>query len=366
MDVNVVKNPKLLIIDDEAPIRRAMQRIFEAEYSVFTAEDGPTGLKILETEKDVGVIICDYQMPGLNGIETLRLTTAISPFSVKILTSAYVEIQSFTHELDECAIYTFISKPFDIDALLIVIRRAMEHYQLTIRNQALLSKLKQQVRKEQTLRKAFQQYVPKEVVDELLISENENSLELEGKCRDVTILFADLRQFTSFAELRPPAEVVKILNLYFQVMSTPILANFGTIDKYIGDAILAHFGAVREDEFAPLNAVRAALEMRNQLEAFNRELNENGIDPFQFGIGINSGDAIVGNIGCSARVDYTVIGDVVNLAQRIEEISKLSSGSILISGSTFERVREFFVVKPWYSYQVRGRKGTVEIYEVIS
>jgi adenylate cyclase len=206
--------------------------------------------------------------------------------------------------------------------------------------------------------------VPSEVVEELTNSDAPPSL--IGRKREVTVLFADLRGFTAFSEKRDPANVVALLNRFFDAMAAPLIACGGTIDKYIGDAVLAHFGGVRVDALAAEHAVRAALGMRASLVTLNRQLAEDGVPAFRFGVAINTGSCIVGNVGCSARMDYTVIGDAVNVAARVEGLTKGKDNCILITGATRALVSSRFVLERWPPTTVRGRQEEIDVYEVMA
>ena len=220
----------------------------------------------------------------------------------------------------------------------------------------------EQLDRETFLRRAFQQYVPSEVVKHMTDS---RSLSLSGRHGTVTVLLADLRGFTRFTEGRDPQDVVEILNLYFATVTPPLVERGGMIDKYIGDAVLAHFGLWNHERETPLLAVQAAVEMRQQLNEFNTWLKDMGMPTLKMGIAIHTGEALVGNIGCKARMDFTVIGDVVNTTARLEEIVKEVPNRILISGPVYEVVKEHVYVQPLDAVQVRGRSASLDIYLVL-
>jgi class 3 adenylate cyclase len=220
----------------------------------------------------------------------------------------------------------------------------------------------EQLDRETFLRRAFQQYVPSEVVNHMTEA---RSLSLSGRHGIVTVLLADLRGFTRFTEGRDPQDVVEILNLYFATITPPLVERGGMIDKYIGDAVLAHFGLWNHERETPLLAVQAAVEMRQQLNEFNSWLKDMGMPALKMGIAIHTGEALVGNIGCKARMDFTVIGDVVNTTARLEEIVKEVPNRILISGPVYEVVKDHVYVQPLDAVQVRGRSASLDIYLVL-
>jgi adenylate cyclase len=210
------------------------------------------------------------------------------------------------------------------------------------------------------IRKIFKRYVSEEVVEELL--QYPGTIPLGGNRVHVTVLFADIRDFTAFSENRDPWQVVAVLNSFFARMVDIVLKNKGTLDKYIGDGLLAFFGApIARSGHADM-AVISAIEMVSQLETLNRELLLD--KPLSIGIGIHSGEAIVGNIGSAQKMEYTVIGDTVNIASRIERITRESDANILITGETFALLNNRSNINMDKEVVLRGRTKPVVIYRV--
>ncbi|HVO40284.1 MAG TPA: adenylate/guanylate cyclase domain-containing protein [Spirochaetia bacterium] len=214
-------------------------------------------------------------------------------------------------------------------------------------------------KKEQKIRNIFQKYVPKHVIEEFF--KNPDQM-LVGKSANLSILFSDIRSFTSIAEKLRPAELVDNLNRYFHDMVDVITARNGIIDKYVGDAIMAFFGAPVESEDTGLQSVSAGLEMIDTLAEFNRKQKENGQPQFQIGIGINFGDVIVGNMGTEKKMDYTVMGDNVNLASRLEGLTKQYHQGIIISQSLYEKVHGTVPCRWLDLVAVKGKTLGVKIY----
>jgi adenylate cyclase len=205
----------------------------------------------------------------------------------------------------------------------------------------------------------FSRFVNPYVVRQLM---ERGGLEGGGRTREVTLLFSDIRGFTTLSETRPPQEVVAILNRYFTLQVDVIFRHGGSLDKFIGDAIMAFWGAPLDDPHHAKNAVACALDMADTLLAFKAELGELGKN-FDVGIGVHSGPAVVGLIGSDKRREYTSIGDTVNLASRIEGLTKEAGRRILVSRETMKRCADAFDFVSWGRFQAKGRAQAVELFE---
>lgn len=228
------------------------------------------------------------------------------------------------------------------------------------------SRLTRQQREEARIRRTFDRYVSGNVVEKLL--ESENLPRLGGEKVEISILFSDIRNFTGISEQLDPQEVVEFLNEYFERVCNPILELGGTIDKFIGDAVMVQFGAPCPYPDHANRALEAALAMREQAIGFRTWMRQRFptkvLPEFDIGIGIHSGPAVVGNVGSSRRTEYTAIGDAVNLASRLEGVTKRFGCMILASEATIRAAGEGIKVGRSERVQVKGRKEPVQVYEV--
>jgi len=209
---------------------------------------------------------------------------------------------------------------------------------------------------------AFARYVPAEVMDEIINKSSKSATQSES--RNVTILFSDIRNFTSFSEHLNAQDIVDFLNSYFEKMGNEIISEGGHIDKFIGDAIMAVFGALGNVENSPVRAIRAALNMlavNERMDASSLALPQGRLE---MGIGINYGQCIFGNIGFQNKMDYTIIGDPVNLASRLEGVTKLYRHPLIVSEYIYNTTKDFFLFRKVDNVRVKGKQEPVGIYAI--
>lgn len=210
------------------------------------------------------------------------------------------------------------------------------------------------------LRDTLSRYVSPEMCEEIV--KNPGLLRLGGERRPVTVLFADIRGFTSLSEKLEPEEVVEVLNIFFTAMVDLVFEHQGTLDKFLGDALMAEFGVPVPLPDAPARAVACAVAMHRRL----KEMQAQGLTPIQgMRIGVNTGEAVVGNIGSDKRMDFTVIGDVVNVTARLLELSRELEADIIIGESTFREIEGQYRLEPCPPVVLRGREETTHSYRVL-
>jgi len=211
----------------------------------------------------------------------------------------------------------------------------------------------------------FSKYVSKQILEKIL--KDPSQINLGGSKKKITILFSDIRNFTSLSEKMDPEKLVKFLNTYFNEMAAIIMDNNGVVDKYIGDAIMCFWGDPVEDPYQHENACKTALLMKKRLVELRKEWKNEwrDISNIDIGIGIHSGKAVIGNLGSKQRFDYTAIGDSVNLASRLEGLNKYYGTSILVSEDVYREVKDKFLFRKIDRVRVKGKEKYVEIYELL-
>jgi adenylate cyclase len=348
----VSKAPLILAVDDNKQNLSLLERALTAvQYQVVTAEDGPTALELIGKAAP-DLVLLDVMMPGMSGYEVcqrIRANEATCLLPVVMLT-ALTDVADRIRGI-EAGADDFLSKPVNREELLTRVKSLLR-----------IKTLHDEVEtKSHLLRNLFGRYVSADVAAEI-VADPGRHLKLGGDKREVTILFGDLRGFTPLAEQLDPQDVVEILNSYLKLVIDTVFEFTGTLDKFRGDGFMAFFGApiAREDD--PLNAVRCALAIQERLAsiAFTKFPEVR----LQMGVGINTGVVIAGNIGSERRTDYTVIGNEVNTAQRFE--ANAGPGQILITGNTYERVKEAVHVRELGLLRVLGKQEGVLAYDVLS
>ena len=219
-------------------------------------------------------------------------------------------------------------------------------------------------RKGRYMKKAFSNYVSADLVAQIM--KNPDSLKLGGEKREISILFSDIRGFTSLSEKLSPEDLVQVLNEYLNPMTLIVLEEKGTLDKYIGDAVMALYNAPLDVADHADHACRSAMKMMVKLAELNRSFIERGIQAIDIGIGINTGDAVVGNMGAAMRFDYTAIGDNVNLASRLEGLNKMYGTHIIVSESTRQMAGSDFHFREIDLVAVKGKQQPIPIYELMA
>ena len=222
------------------------------------------------------------------------------------------------------------------------------------------NRMARSLREKEMIKRAFTRYVAREVVEEVL-KDPEHAM-LTGERREATVLFCDIRGFTSMSERLTPEQVVSVLNEFYTLMIETVFKHDGTLDKFLGDAVMAVFGAPIAHPDHAVRAVKTALDMRTAVAELGRRRRALGEDPFEVGIGVSLGEVVAGTVGTEERMEYTVIGDSVNVASRLQDRAR--PGSILLSRRTYDAVRELVDAKSLGLMKVKGKEEEIEVYEV--
>lgn len=320
----------LLVVDDSADNRTLLSHyLVRLGYQVMTASSGKEGLAIVAKGK-VDVILLDLEMPEMSGLEVLHLIKE-NPSHRDIPVIMVSGVQDM-HEVTQCiaaGAEDYLFKPFNSALLSARLNNCVERINWRQRERSYLEELE---RNHRFIRKTFGRYLSAEIVESLI--DNPDGQTLGGSKRKVGIMMADIRGFTKLSEQLDAEQVVQILNTYLGVMSEIIMKHGGTVDEFIGDAILALFGAPVQSPDIADASVLCAIEMQQAMPLVNARNKELGLPEIYMGIGINYGEVVAGNIGSEKRAKYGVVGTPVNMASRIQAIS--APGEILVAEQVLE------------------------------
>ncbi len=343
---------KILVADDEPDLevlikQKFRQKIREREYEFVFAVNGRDALEKMQQHPDVDMVISDINMPEMDGLTLIHKLSETSPLIKSIIVSAYGDMANIRTAMNRGA-FDFLTKPINFEDFAITLERTLSHVNQL---QETLKALKEN--------NILKMYVDESVLNFMGSREFETKL-MQNENIEATVVFIDICSFTSISENESPDTVVKLLNNYFDIMVAEIVAQGGHVDKFIGDAIMAVF----RGNFHLDRAIDACLAVRGkiaELPAFNEHVS---FTP-QVSIGVNSGEMISGNIGSASlrRLDFTVIGDSVNTAQRLQSAAK--QGQIIISASAFEKIKESFNCKAVGEVSLKNKANPVVLYEVL-
>jgi adenylate cyclase len=348
----------ILAVDDLQENRELVARnLSRIGHIVITAASGEEALRALE-QSDVDVVLLDLLMPGMDGHEVLRRIKEHPEWRATpvIVISGSQDMDGII-ECIEAGADDYLFKPFNPVLLQARIKAGIERKRWHDKEQQYRLQLE---RNEKFIRATFGRYLSDEIVTDIL--ERPEGLELGGDLRRVSIMLSDIRGFTSLSENLAPAQVVTMLNRYLGVMTDIIMAHHGTIDEFIGDAILAVFGAPQYRDDDADRAVRCALAMQAAMVEINALNEAEGFPAITTGIAINTGDVIAGNIGSERRSKYGFVGHPMNVTSRIEDIT--AGGEILISDSTLESLKGYFSLGRSQEISVKGIDETLLVHQI--
>ena len=344
---------KILVVDDETDLELLIKQKFrrqirEKQYEFVFAHDGEEALRMLDEHTDVDMVLTDINMPGMDGLTLLVKLHETNPMLKSVIVSAYGDMDNIRTAMNRGA-FDFITKPVNFEDLELTMQKTMEYV-------AQLRQTLQAIKENDILR----MYVDESVLSFMSRTEFETSLSASETVQ-ATVMFIDICGFTAIAERESADTVVKLVNRYFDVMVKEIIAQTGHVDKFMGDAVMAVF----RGEYHLDRAIEAALGVRTQIVKLEATV-PNLLDYHpQVAIGINTGEMVSGNIGSRTlrRLDYTVIGDAVNMAQRLQTVARASQ--IVITETAQQHVAESFTCERIGEVTLKNKAAPVVIYNVV-
>ena len=365
----------IICVDDEKTVLKSLKTELKDAlgntYRIEIAEGGEDALELiselLEDGYEIPLIISDYVMPDMKGDELLRRAHQLSPKTLKVMLTGQATIEAVANAIKNAKLYRYIGKPWQTEDLKLTVTEAVHSYsqdKKLVSQNAELRKINQELeislQQQSKLTEAAKRFVPNEFVS-LLSRDSLSDVKLGDSVeKEMSILFSDIRDFTALSEGMTPQENFKFINAYLSRMEPGIIKNHGFIDKYIGDAIMALFG------HSAIDAVQAGISMLYALDDYNQYRINDGYAPIKIGIGINTGSLMLGTVGATNRMDSTVIGDAVNLAARVESLTKSYGVSMLITQNTFLKLIDSpcYAIRNIGRVRVKGKSDLVTIHEV--
>jgi len=353
---------RILYVDDEEQNLISFKATLRREYTIFTALSGEEGLDIVRNN-EIHLIITDQRMPGMTGVQFLEKVVPEYPDTIRMILTGFSDIEVVIEAINSGRVFRYITKPWDEKELKLIIENAKRFWDLQMYNKELLRNLQLKVEEQEKTLRIFRKYVPAPIIQKAMDT-TEGSI-FDGESRNVAVLFCDIRGFTPMSEDLLPKEVVSFLNDYYSIMTSVVNRHNGNVTQFVGDEIFATFGAPVAYTTNEENAVFAALEMMKHLNLLNDKYSDKFKREIQMGIGINSGEVVVGNLGSDAKIEFAVTGDTVNTGKRIETLTKDHPNSVLISHSIYEKTKDLLCVTPWEPLFVKGKRAKIRVYEVI-
>lgn len=353
--------PSILYVDDEAQNLEVFKAAYRKYYNIFIATTAKEAINILHKET-ITVILTDQRMPDMTGVQFLEAIIPSFPDPIRILISGYSDADAIINAINRGHVFRFISKPWDEQELKLSIDMAVKIYMLNKRNHQLIQEMHEKAIEQERVLSLFKKYVPSKIVEESIKEDPEHLF--DGELRVISVLFATIEDINQFTEKHDSKQVLKYLNQYFSIMANCIAEHKGIVDKVVGGSILGIFGSPVSYLDNTKNAVFAGLSMLEELKKFNSD-PENKINlDTKIGIGIHSGEAIVGNIGSQQYITYTAIGDTVNTASRIVELTKGMPNIMLVSEAIQKTVKNDVASELYGEKTIRGKEEPMNIYKI--
>jgi adenylate cyclase len=368
----------VLLVDDEPRVLDALEALLAMEYRVLRADRPEQGLARV-AEGDVAVVLSDQRMPGMTGTELLARSREIAPDTVRILLTAFTDVEALMESINASGVYHFLLKPWDANELLLLVARAVEHHRLCREREALVKDLaaknaaleralahleatQSDLVREAAVRTQLERYVSPRLVD--LAIANPGILDLPGSWREATVLFADIRGFTRLIESTPAPVVIRLLNEYFTEMIAIIFRHQGTVEQLVGDEIVALFGVPEPGPDVARRAVRAAVDMVAAVQRLSAGWLAEGLPAFDIGVGISSGRVMAGTIGSERRRELIVVGRAVVAASRIQRMTRLFDAHIILGEETFRQVGDVVEYRELGTPRLKGIRQRQTLYEI--
>jgi class 3 adenylate cyclase len=343
------ESTKVLIVDDRSDIRVFLQEFMRLEgFAPLEATSADEAIEVARRERPA-LILMDIMMPGRDGLSAVQEIRSEDDRVGIIVMTAFGTEQRAVRAMQVGA-DDYMHKPFNMEELQVKTRAALQKNWLREENRNLIERMEH----------ILSRYMPASVADRLIRAPELPVL--GGDRQEVTLLFADLRGFSSFVASAVPETLLQYLNHYLSVAAEAILAEHGTVDKFLGDGVMAIFNAPLRDLDHVYHAVRAGMAIHRDIAALEKPIGL--VEPLRFGVGIHTGEAVVGNIGAARLMSFTAVGEPVNRAKRLEEVARPEQ--IVVSRQVVAALGARLTTRPLEPVMLKGVKEPVPLFEVLS
>lgn len=355
------EKPNILYLDDESVNLDVFKAQFRKFYNIFITTSPYEAVEILKNHP-ISLIITDQRMPNMTGVQFLEAVIPEHPDPIRMILTGFSDIDALKKAINGGSVLRYITKPWDQQELKQIIDMGIEMYRLEQAEKKLISDLETQLKTQQEEIKIFEKYIPENILNQFLKQEQDIET-LEGEPRIVSMLFADIRNFTHFSEKLKPAEIVNYLNHYFSIMISHINKHHGFVYKLLGDGLIAMFGAPYSSINNQLNALHTALEMKEEgLKKFNEFARNNNYEDAVIGISICTTETIVGHIAAKNFITYEAIGSIIGITQEMEHLTRTMPNALLVCEVTFNALKQVLSVTP-LDATIDGKQ--VKLYNVL-
>lgn len=354
--------PTILYVDDELNNLSTFKAAFRRYYNILTASKAMDALEILRNNQ-VDLIITDQRMPEMTGVQFLEAVIPEYPGPTRMILTGFSDIEAIMKAVNTGAVLRYITKPWNEVELKQIIDMGFKFQELDKSKKLLLQGLEDKLANQKKAIELFEKYTTDKTLIKQALQSDQEDLVSEGEYRIVTSLFSDIRSFTTLSSGLDPKELVTYLNQYFSIMVDCVVKNHGAVYRLVGDGLWAIFGWPVSTLQNQLNAVQCALDMIKALDEFNNLTSKKLHHTTTIGIGISTGEAVVGQIQSEHFTSSVVIGESIDVAASIEDLTRGLSNTILITDATYQAVKNHIEVESQPPVTIEGK--AYQFYKVI-
>lgn len=356
------KQGHILYVDDEEGNLLAFVASFRKYYEkIYTATSAKEAMEIMH-KHPIDVVLTDQRMPDMTGVQLLEAISPEFPDTFRLIVTGFSDIDAVISSINTGKVFRYIKKPWNATELKQSIDQAIESRRLELSNRQLMASMQKEIIKKHKILNIFQKYVPENIIKETITSDKDSFPVTYSHLSKVAVLFCDISGFIKPANKKESDEIINFLNEYLNILDECIDRHRGFINKFIGSGVLVIFGAPASYPENTYNAIYCALNMVSLLEKLNKSYQEKFGKTLNIGIGITTGETIIGYLGSPKYIEYTALGDTINTAIRLQHLTQEMFKEVLITQQTYDEVKDRFECEP---LEIRRNEETINVYMVI-